>query len=130
MEEGGDRTKEGTLPAATFHVPIYEANIEKLGLLGSSIAGDVARVFSRASVGPISPISQDKLNIDIKWWIATYEAVVETMDDWLEDISHVIKRLVALEQGNTDPGTLFELEQQREQRKPKATRDGKPSGAR
>jgi hypothetical protein len=126
MEREGVRTKQGTLSLPPFHVPIYEANAEKLGLLGSSIAGDVARVFSRASV---NPTSQDKLDIDIKMLIATYEGVVESMDIWMEDISHVVGRLVALEHGTTDPGTLFELDQQREQRKRNAALGGKPHGA-
>jgi hypothetical protein len=126
MEREGARTKEGTFTLPTFHVPIYEANVEKLGLLGSSVAGDVARVFSRAS---LTSTSQDKFNVDIKWWITTYESVVESMDDWMEDISLVVKRLIALEQGNIDPGTLFELEQQREQRKRNAAPGGKPRGS-
>jgi len=110
----------------TFHMPIYEANVEKLGVLGSSIAGDVARVFSSFSV---NSTSQDKLNLDIKFLIATSEGVIESMDIWMEDISHVVKRLVALEHGYKDPGTLFELDQQREQRKHNAAPGGKPRGA-
>jgi hypothetical protein len=61
--------------------------------------------------------------------IATYEGMIASMDTWMEDISHVVKRLVALEHGNTDPGTLFELDQQREQKKPSAAPGGNPHGA-
>src|SRR5262249_49999236 len=118
MEAGGIRTKEGILVAYPYRVPIYEANVEKLGLLGSSAAGDVARVFSAASI--ISPSQQDKIDADIKMWIAIDEGMIESINEWMENISHVVKRLVALEHGFTDPGTLYELEQQRQQRKPGA----------
>jgi len=126
MEREGVRTKKGTLSLPTFHVPIYEANVEKLGVLGSSIAGDVARVYSIFS---LSATSQHELDVDIKMLIATYEGMIASMDTWMEDISHVVKRLVALEHGNTDPGTLFELDQQREQKKPSAAPGGNPHGA-
>jgi len=46
MEDGTTRKQEFVLPIGKFRVPIYEANISKLGLLGASLAGDVARVFS------------------------------------------------------------------------------------
>jgi hypothetical protein len=51
------------------------------------------------------------------------------MDTWMEDISRVIERLVALEHDNTDPGTLFELDQQREreQKESDAAPGGKPN---
>jgi hypothetical protein len=118
MEAEGVKTKEGTFVAYPYRVPIYEANIEKLGLLGSSVAGDVARVFSAASI--IGAHQQDKINIDIKMWIAVFEGIIESIDEWMENISHVVKRLVAVEHGFTDPGTLYELEQRRKQTKGKA----------
>jgi hypothetical protein len=114
MEREGVRTKKGTFSVPTFHVPVYEANVEKLGVLGSSHAGDVARVYSTFS---LSAPSQPDLDVDIKLLITTYEGIIESMDIWMEDISHVVKRLVALEHGYADPGTLFELDQQREQKK-------------
>jgi hypothetical protein len=125
MQREGVRTKKSTFSVPTFHVPIYEANVEKLGVLGSSNAGDVARVYSVFSVAT----SQDERDVDIKVLIAMYQGIIESMDTWMEDISHVIKRLVALEHGYKDPGTLFELDQQREQRKLSGAPGGNPHGA-
>jgi hypothetical protein len=125
MEREGVRTKKGTFSVPSFDVPVYEANVEKLGVLGSSNAGDVARVYSTFS---LSATSQQDLDVDIKVVIAMYEGIIESMDIWMEDISHVIKRLVALEHGYNDPGTLFELEQQREQRKLSGAPGGNPQG--
>src|SRR5262249_24526417 len=52
IKYGARGKRDAILPIFPIRVPIYEANIAKLGLLGSSLTGDVARVFSRATIAP------------------------------------------------------------------------------
>jgi hypothetical protein len=108
-----------TLPIVQFRVPIYEANIPKLGLLGSSLAGDVARAFSRATIATSARPDQ-KTQVEAKFLKAALDALDRANNDWLDDISHVSKRLSALELGTSDdPGPLYVLEQERDRKRKK-----------
>jgi hypothetical protein len=121
IKEGAQGKREAMLPIFPIRVPIYEANISKLGLLGSSLAGDVARVFSRATVAPSTSTGQQAPQMpqmDIKMYKGMIDGLVQSNKEWLEDISHVISRLSALERGtNDDPGPLYMLEQKRERKR-------------
>jgi hypothetical protein len=51
---------------------------------------------------------------------AALDALVQVNNDWLDDISHVSKRLSALELGTSDdPGPLYVLEQERDRKRKK-----------
>jgi hypothetical protein len=132
MLAGAQGTREAMLPIFRIRVPIYEANISKLGLLGSSLAGDVARVFSRATISSsTSPDEQKTPRMDVKIYKAIIDGFVQSNSEWLEDISYVIKRLSALERGTSDdPGPLYLLEQERERkRKTQPTQQAADPGA-
>jgi hypothetical protein len=118
LKDGAQGKREAALPIFSIRVPIYEANISKLGLLGSSLAGDVARVFSRATIAPSTFASQQAPQIDIRMLKGTIDGLVQSNKDWLEDIAHVISRLSALERGTSDdPGPLYLLDQERERKR-------------
>jgi hypothetical protein len=118
IKDGAQGKREATLPIFPIRVPIYEANISKLGLLGSSLAGDVAQVFSRATVSSSTSTGQQAVpQMDIKMYKGMIDGLVQSNKEWLEDISHVIMRLSALERGaSDDPGPLYLLEQERERK--------------
>lgn len=116
INRAGKQEFEMALNFPQISTPVYEANVSRLGLLGSSVAGDVARVFSRMSVTTQpKPVSA---SIDI--WIKTLEGMAEAYPDLLEDISYVVKRLHAVEYGMPIPGPLNELEQERARKKKEA----------
>jgi hypothetical protein len=119
IKDGAQGKRDAILPIFPIRVPIYEANIAKLGLLGSSLAGDVARVFSRATIAPSTSAGQQApQKMDIKMLKGMIDGLVQANKDWLEDISHVIRRLSALERGTSDdPGPLYLLEQERERKR-------------
>jgi hypothetical protein len=118
LKGGAQGKRETALPISPIRVPIYEANISKLGLLGSSLAGDVARVFSRATIAPSTSTGQQAPQMNIKMLKGLIDGLVRANKDWLEDISHVISRLSALERRTSDdPGPLYLLEQERERKK-------------
>jgi len=121
IKDGAQGKQNSKLPIFPLRVPIYEANIAKLGLLGSSLAGDVARVLSRATIAPSTSTDRQAslMDIDIKMLKGTIDGLVQANKDWLEDISHVISRLSALERGTNDPGPLYTLEQERERKRKK-----------
>jgi hypothetical protein len=56
---------------------------------------------------------------------------VQSNKEWLEDISHVIRRLSALERGmSADPGPLYLLDEERERkRKTQPTNKRRTPGA-
>jgi hypothetical protein len=131
LKDGAQGKREATLPIFPICVPIYQANISKLGLLGSSLAGDVARVFSRATISPsTSPGQQMMPQMDIKIYKGMMDGLVQSNKEWLEDISQVIRRLSAFERGTSDdPGPLYLLEQERERkRKTQPTQQAADSG--
>jgi hypothetical protein len=114
MEEGGVREHTTSIITYPYNLPIFEANISKLGLLGASIASDVARVVSRAPGLASSPTA---LKADMRVWITTYEAIREGTEEWMEDIVHVYMRLGSLQSDTPDPGPLSEMERLRAEKK-------------
>ncbi len=111
-------TKEMQFP--TFEAPIFRASIDKLGLLGPSIAADVVLVVSKAKGG-----AQIKMRSEEPWdleFLATiYKGHEEAMDDWRADLLHVANRLRSIMDGSPDPGILFENRKKRRDEKTAAT---------
>ncbi len=98
----------------TYEVPVFDANIAKLGLLGASLAGDVVQVYAMAkSKGPSTESAKAFPELVSKF----YRGVVETHKVWSEEIVHVGSRLSHAQFGGTDPGTLYDLRQRKEREK-------------
>jgi hypothetical protein len=114
LKAAGEKNYSGSLTLTTCPTPVYDANVSKLGLLGSSVAGDVARVFSRVATRSPKPESHSMM---IDAWIKIFKAMADNQDEWLEDVSHVVSRLYALEHGTPLPRPLSELERERQAKK-------------
>ncbi|SDP46367.1 hypothetical protein SAMN05428967_2234 [Phyllobacterium sp. YR620] len=83
-----------------YKTPIFEANIARLGVLGSSVAGDVASIFGKVSVNPESELP--KVLPEIAAIMA--KGVVDGHDGMIKEMLHVSKRLSALQGIGHDPG--------------------------
>lgn len=90
---------EVTVPQ--FEAPVYQANAARIGLLGPSIAGDVATVFSRTSVtAPKTVKMPTRLAAQIS------KGMHEGLLDWIWDIGQLSARLGHLQFGTADPGSI------------------------
>jgi hypothetical protein len=103
--------------ARTFEAPVYRAKVSKIGLLGASLAADVVKVMSLTGVSPQMtfdvPMDHDSM-------AGLYGAYADRMEEWHGELHHVAMRLLALESGTPDPGTLLETRKQREAKKGEA----------
>lgn len=96
-------------------VPIFEANISKLGLLGASLAADVVSVLSE--IGSYSDnIGIDDIleNVDDEKTLEDiYKAHMMALDDWVSDLGHVENRLWAAQFGAPDLASLSSVRARR-----------------
>ncbi|MDR6635092.1 hypothetical protein J2X72_003904 [Phyllobacterium sp. 1468] len=94
----------------SYHVPAFEANIQRLGLLGPSIAGDVVSVFGMATNKTAEPMKA------IKPAMAAMlaEGLLDAHKDWSDRIVRVGGRLGSIQGFLDDPGSLWELKKEKE----------------
>lgn len=86
-----------------FRVPVFEANIAKLGTLGASIAGDVAAVYAKAIIAD-QPQSDAKLTPQYAAKMA--EILSDFLSEWTWEILQVNGRLLYLQGLGQDPGHI------------------------
>lgn len=108
----------------SFRTPIFDASIAKLGLLGPSIAGDVAKAFNKA----IGYTPSEGKPVKPEQAAALYKAVLDSYTNWSQEIVHVSQRLASVQGFAEDPGSLLEMEMSREtvkneEAQPSATED-------
>lgn len=103
--------QRGKVMIGSFPAPIYKASIDKLGLLGPSIAADVIMVFSKANI----EFDPEKIpEVDGHILSSLYQNAADSQKEWLADIYHVCDRLKSIEFGSPDPGLLIQARQRRE----------------
>jgi hypothetical protein len=92
----------------TFEAPVYQANVSKIGLLGTSLGADVVKVMTvtgvRAQMTFDVPMDHDMM-------ATLYEGLADRMEEWQGELYHVAMRFRAVEEGTPDPGTLLERKQ-------------------
>jgi hypothetical protein len=106
-------TKSLTWP--TFNAPVYQSNLSKLGLLGTSLGADVVMVMTKTEIAiPTATFDQPLSN---EMAAKLHQGMLEGMGDWKADLLHVAMRIRALEGDAPDPGTLMEAQIKRQQEK-------------
>ncbi|MCK1734758.1 hypothetical protein IVA79_12500 [Bradyrhizobium sp. 138] len=99
-----------------YKTPFYKENISKLGLLGVSLAADVIRVYSM--VFDDRKVVWEKAAPNSVVAVA-YAAGAVLAYKFNADLYHVCMRIIAVEEGSSDPGTLAETEEKRHSNLPK-----------
>jgi hypothetical protein len=115
LHENKSQNPSKIIKLTSFDAPIYKANIDKLGLLGVSIAADVIRVMSRARAG-VETINSDPVPYAVA--AAIYAGDYDAMNKWYDDLHHVAVRIIANEGGLPDPGTLLDTKDERYKKLP------------
>ena len=100
-------------PAST---PVFDANLSKLGLLGSSLAGDIVMAITSARAGIGIKLDKPMAN---KMAVGVYESLIEVMEILRDDLGHVAGRLQADEDGTGETPSLICFRQAREELKKK-----------
>jgi hypothetical protein len=95
----------------SFDAPVFRTNISKLGLLGPSIGADIITVLSRADGKP-KLFAQDQ-TLSNETLVTMYKGNADALDNWRDDLSHVARRIRAIENGTPDPGSLSSTEKNR-----------------
>ncbi|MCS3929553.1 hypothetical protein M2175_004584 [Bradyrhizobium elkanii] len=110
LHDHGKQSTAKKIVLTSFEAQVFKANIDKIGLLGVSIAADVIKVLSRARPG----ISVE-LDAPIPHSVsaALYASDYDSMNKWHSDLHHVALRIIAQENGAKDPGTLIETQKSR-----------------
>jgi len=98
------------LAVPKYQVPIFSANLHKLGLLGPSTAGDVVEVFAPTNMSELT--SNRKVPVTAAAQLA--KGLYEQHMKWRGEILHVQMRLLAVQGHRADPGTLFEFRREKE----------------
>ena len=104
------KSQKISLRIEPIKTPVFDANIQEIGLLGPSIAGDVVRIFR--SVNEALPEKQT-FGLDGEHLAAVLEVSILGIEGWSPAAMHVEKRLLALVTGENDPGPLLEEQQRR-----------------
>lgn len=89
--------------------PVYEANIHRIGLLGPSVAADVAEIYGAMSFGfelPAKHLDPEMLSILL-------DGIRQSLSSVNKDALHVNSRLLAIQFGSEDPGPLLFARQRR-----------------
>jgi hypothetical protein len=97
--DGASAAEPFTSPAIS--TPVYQSIIPQLGLLGASLVADVVAVYSR-------------LNMEAHGDKPPRAELLTTVVEDLRDITHVITRLQAFQEGSRDPGPVEFLVKQPE----------------
>lgn len=97
--------------SSTFNAPIFMANIPKLGLLGTYLGADIIKVLSRADGKSAS--MKTEIPMPHAMVYALYVGRHDFLVKWASDLHHVAMRIIAEENGTTDPGTLVATEADR-----------------
>jgi hypothetical protein len=118
-EQGADRIAK-SIEYKTVSTPLFDANVNRLGLLGMSLAADVVYVVTRAKL----PVNiQTEKPMDNRMAAKLYEGLVTTFENQRDDIGHVVRRIIAFENGAPasapDPGTLYAFQEARSKSKAK-----------
>jgi len=90
-----------------YSTPIYDANIDKLGLLGFDLGSDVIKIYSGTK------FTADSTKIDPASAFLLYNAMHTFHLNWSEEIVHVVKRLNWGIGRGSDPGSLYEFRNKR-----------------
>ena len=96
-------------PWPKFETPIYKANLQRLGILGTSLAADVILMCNRAGGEQIdfgTTISNDMA-------AEMYKAAAKATEEWMQELHHVAMRIQSVEEGTPDPGTLTDFRAKR-----------------
>lgn len=93
----------GRVFVARFRPAIYDANVHRIGILGASLAGDVARVYAGIS-RPEGADPREMAGASVLAEI--YEGMADGYSDAAKNANHVVLRLIAHETGEADPGPL------------------------
>ncbi|SED39675.1 hypothetical protein SAMN05444161_3117 [Rhizobiales bacterium GAS191] len=101
-----DRLREGLrdfgVPGAKS--PVFQSQLENIGLLGPSIANDVVQVYARAGIG-LERGSMRTLSVTAIQNLL--QTVIAAIDRCVPQIDHVAMRLASLQaDGVSDPGPL------------------------
>jgi hypothetical protein len=115
LHENRSQNTSKMIKLSSFDAPVYKANIDKLGLLGVSIAADVIKVMSRARPG-IESVNADPIPYSVA--TAIYAADYDAMNKWHDDLHQVALRIISLESGTPDPGTLLTTKEARYKKLP------------
>lgn len=102
--------RKGKIMWFNIKAPLYEKMIDKLGLLGASVAADVIMVYSKANMGA-DPEKMPEADGAILSKIM--DGAAEIHLEWMQDIAHVCERLKSVEFDTPDPGILVEARQAR-----------------
>ncbi|WP_421929978.1 hypothetical protein [Nitratireductor rhodophyticola] len=105
LEKDEGSEEPAILHAPKYSTPIFTANIDKLGLLGPSVAGDVVEVFAPTAISDINQEGPIPRNIAAQF----ARSLVTQHRKWLLEILQVRKRLLSLQGPNEDPGSLDEF---------------------
>ncbi|GLS72325.1 hypothetical protein GCM10007890_43380 [Methylobacterium tardum] len=101
------------LQAPRWRTAIYDANINSLGVLGPSIAGDIYLVYSKFT--GINPAARSE-PVEYETFLRLTDSTIQEYLGDMQDITHVHKRLMTFASGKPDPGPLWATEKARKKR--------------
>lgn len=100
--------QEVAMVVPRYNTPLYDANINNLGLLGFNLAADVVKIYSGTKLNP------DNSKVTPGVAFALYDAMYKYYSNWGGEIVHVIARLNSALGYCDDPGNLYEFRKKRD----------------
>jgi hypothetical protein len=111
LSKGKARAVVKSFVGPTFEGPVYRANVSKIGLLGASLGGDVVEVMTMTGIKPHVTFDAP---MDHGMIATLHEGLADRLEEWHGELYHVAMRLLAIEGGRPDPGTLLEKQTKRQ----------------
>ncbi|WP_435655038.1 hypothetical protein [Brucella pituitosa] len=102
------RDQESEIILPIYKTPIYDAHIDKLGLLGFSLASDVIKVYSGTKM------TSNNTKFKPEQQLVLYEAFNSFYGNWSGEIVHVVTRLNSALGYCDDPGNLYQFRNERD----------------